>query len=252
MSPRFLWFQRTLSPTMNVHPSALDANRCDRAGVQGAPTLAMRAEKNVTILPGRAAKEATMIMRQDASAAASSDAAGSGRAGAPLDAPPRRRQPQQDPWPSLAAQIFDGRAIQDGGAVVAIDAPYRAEDAALVPIGIRSLLPSGDPRRIRRYHACDRREPVAAGRRVLTRRRQRDAVAVHQGPRRFLHQPACRGGTERRAALRGAAVRQGGRRLLGSRREAAGGLRPASARCASDSFPLRPVPTIRRTARHSS
>jgi sulfur-oxidizing protein SoxY len=55
---------------------------------------------------------------------------------------------QPDSWPSLAGQIFDGRAVEDGSAVVAIDAPYRAEDAALVPVGLRSLLPASDARRI--------------------------------------------------------------------------------------------------------
>jgi sulfur-oxidizing protein SoxY len=55
---------------------------------------------------------------------------------------------REDPWPSLAAQIFDGRAIEDGSSIVAIDAPYRAEDAALVPVGLRSLLPLDDVRRI--------------------------------------------------------------------------------------------------------
>jgi sulfur-oxidizing protein SoxY len=55
---------------------------------------------------------------------------------------------QQDPWPSLAAQIFNGRTVQDGATIMAIDAPYRAEDAALVPVAVRSLLPSGDSRRI--------------------------------------------------------------------------------------------------------
>jgi sulfur-oxidizing protein SoxY len=54
-----------------------------------------------------------------------------------------------DPWPSLAEQIFTGRAVRDGSQVVAIEAPYRAEDAALVPIGLRSLLPAGDARSIR-------------------------------------------------------------------------------------------------------
>jgi sulfur-oxidizing protein SoxY len=57
--------------------------------------------------------------------------------------------PRQDPWPELSSQIFNDRAIHDGGAVVAIDAPGRAEDAALVPVGIRSLLPAGDLRHIR-------------------------------------------------------------------------------------------------------
>jgi sulfur-oxidizing protein SoxY len=56
---------------------------------------------------------------------------------------------QEDPWPSLSAQIFEGKKIQDGSAILAIDAPYRAEDAALVPVGIRTLLPPGDARSIR-------------------------------------------------------------------------------------------------------
>jgi sulfur-oxidizing protein SoxY len=53
-----------------------------------------------------------------------------------------------DPFPSLAAQIFNDRKIEDGSAVLAIDAPYRAEDAAVVPIGIHTLLAAGDTRRI--------------------------------------------------------------------------------------------------------
>jgi sulfur-oxidizing protein SoxY len=57
---------------------------------------------------------------------------------------------QQDPWPSLAAQIFDGRPLRDGSAIVAIDGPYRAEDAALVPISIHNLLKAGDARQVRR------------------------------------------------------------------------------------------------------
>ena len=55
----------------------------------------------------------------------------------------------EDPWPSLATQIFAGRPLQDGAAIVAIDAPYRAEDAALVPIGLQNLLPADDKRQIR-------------------------------------------------------------------------------------------------------
>jgi sulfur-oxidizing protein SoxY len=56
---------------------------------------------------------------------------------------------QQDSWPALAEQIFQGAAIQDGAQIVAIDAPYRAEDAAVVPVGLRCLLPPVDPRRLR-------------------------------------------------------------------------------------------------------
>ena len=92
---------------------------------------------------------ATMNMRQTASAPGAPNAAG--RGGGRRCRPTRRGAGAgaQDPWPSLAAQIFDGRAVRDGSAILAIDAPYRAEDAALVPIGIRSLLPADDARRIR-------------------------------------------------------------------------------------------------------
>ena len=51
--------------------------------------------------------------------------------------------PADDPWPSLATQIFDGRHLEDGSAIIGIDAPYRAEDAAVVPIGIHDLQPDG-------------------------------------------------------------------------------------------------------------
>ncbi len=48
-----------------------------------------------------------------------------------------------DPWPSLATQIFNRRHLEDGSAILGIDAPYRAEDAAVVPISIRDLRPPG-------------------------------------------------------------------------------------------------------------
>ncbi|HEY1411528.1 MAG TPA: quinoprotein dehydrogenase-associated SoxYZ-like carrier, partial [Rhodopila sp.] len=54
-----------------------------------------------------------------------------------------------DPWPSLAAQIFAGRPLRDGSAVLSIDAPYRAEDAALVPVGLHILPPADDNRQVR-------------------------------------------------------------------------------------------------------
>ncbi len=58
--------------------------------------------------------------------------------------------PQQvDPWPDLARQIFGGRPLHDGSAIVAIDAPMRAEDAAVVPVTLRTTLAAGDPRRLR-------------------------------------------------------------------------------------------------------
>jgi sulfur-oxidizing protein SoxY len=61
---------------------------------------------------------------------------------------PVRAETGDDPWPSLAAQIFDKQPITDGSTVLSIDAPYRAEDAAVVPITIHNLLPAEDKRRI--------------------------------------------------------------------------------------------------------
>lgn len=53
-----------------------------------------------------------------------------------------------DPWPALAAQIFDNRQLGAGGTILAIDGPYRAEDAAVVPISVQTVLPPGDTRQI--------------------------------------------------------------------------------------------------------
>jgi len=54
-----------------------------------------------------------------------------------------------DPWPSLAEQIFDGRSIGDGASVLSIDAPYRAEDAAVVPVTLQWALSDEDRREVR-------------------------------------------------------------------------------------------------------
>jgi sulfur-oxidizing protein SoxY len=70
-------------------------------------------------------------------------------AGATLSARAAAQAPAQpDSWRALAPQLFGDRAIQDGRAVIGIDAPYRAEDAALVPVSLRQLLSADDPRRL--------------------------------------------------------------------------------------------------------
>src|SRR6202165_1453718 len=53
-----------------------------------------------------------------------------------------------DPWPGLVQDIFNNRAMDDGAGVIAIEMPVRAEDAAIVPVTLRSLLPPGDPRHV--------------------------------------------------------------------------------------------------------
>lgn len=52
-------------------------------------------------------------------------------------------------WDTLRPAMFPGKTIGDGSAVLAIDAPVRAQDAALVPISIH-LLPGAQAAHVRR------------------------------------------------------------------------------------------------------
>lgn len=52
-------------------------------------------------------------------------------------------------WDALRPAIFPGKTIGDGSAVLAIDAPERAQDAALVPISIH-ILPGAEAAHVRR------------------------------------------------------------------------------------------------------
>ena len=53
-----------------------------------------------------------------------------------------------DPWPRLVRDIFNNRAMNDGAGVIAIEMPYRAEDAAIVPVTLRATLPPDDTRHV--------------------------------------------------------------------------------------------------------
>ncbi len=50
--------------------------------------------------------------------------------------------PANDPWPGLVTDIFQGRALAAGDGVLTLDAPTRAEDAAIVPMTIRLADPA--------------------------------------------------------------------------------------------------------------
>jgi sulfur-oxidizing protein SoxY len=54
-----------------------------------------------------------------------------------------------DPWPGLVQDIFQNRPMNDGSDVIAIEMPYRAEDAAIVPVTLGTKLSPGDNRRVR-------------------------------------------------------------------------------------------------------
>jgi sulfur-oxidizing protein SoxY len=53
-----------------------------------------------------------------------------------------------DPWPGLVQDIFNNRPMNDGADVIAIEMPYRAEDAAIVPVTLRTRLSPSDSRRV--------------------------------------------------------------------------------------------------------
>jgi sulfur-oxidizing protein SoxY len=63
-------------------------------------------------------------------------------AGAPAFAQEETDQDRASRWKALADSIFPGKTVQDGGGVLALDAPPRALDAALVPVTITTTGPA--------------------------------------------------------------------------------------------------------------
>jgi sulfur-oxidizing protein SoxY len=55
-------------------------------------------------------------------------------------------QPSEESWNNIKGAIFKDRPILDGSGLVVLDAPKRAQDAAIVPIGMRVNLPADDTR----------------------------------------------------------------------------------------------------------
>jgi sulfur-oxidizing protein SoxY len=65
-----------------------------------------------------------------------------------------------DPWPGLVQDIFNNRPMNDGSGVIGIEMPARAEDAAIVPVTLRTKLSPGDPRRVRAITLVIDRNPA--------------------------------------------------------------------------------------------
>jgi sulfur-oxidizing protein SoxY len=61
-------------------------------------------------------------------------------------AAPAADQPSEATWDNIKGDIFKDRPILDGSGLVILDAPRRAENAALVPIGMRVNLAPDDER----------------------------------------------------------------------------------------------------------
>src|SRR5579871_6664801 len=65
-----------------------------------------------------------------------------------------------DSWPDLARAFFQDRSIVDDPAIVSLDAPQRAEDAALVPMTLTLHAQPGDSRRVVRVSLIIDENPV--------------------------------------------------------------------------------------------
>jgi sulfur-oxidizing protein SoxY len=66
--------------------------------------------------------------------------------------PPAARaqeQPSEETWNSIRGDIFKDRPILDGSGLVMLDAPRRAEDSAIVPIGMRVNFADDDKRTLK-------------------------------------------------------------------------------------------------------
>jgi sulfur-oxidizing protein SoxY len=61
-------------------------------------------------------------------------------------APAGQEQPSEETWNSIKGDIFKDRPILDGSGLVILDAPRRAEDSAIVPIGMRVNFAGDDKR----------------------------------------------------------------------------------------------------------
>lgn len=65
------------------------------------------------------------------------------------EAPAAAPAPSEETWGSIKDDIFRSGEIGPAEGIVALQAPIRAEDAALVPLSIALALPEGDPRTLK-------------------------------------------------------------------------------------------------------
>lgn len=68
-------------------------------------------------------------------------------AGAPVAA-----DQAMDPWPDIRAAFFGDKPIEEGTDIVALEAPTRAYDAAIVPISVVAKIPQTPARYIKSVH----------------------------------------------------------------------------------------------------
>lgn len=73
---------------------------------------------------------------------------GAAPASAQTPAPDEQSQEAEALWQGLVQDIFPSRPMLDGTGIIALEMPARAEDAAIVPVTLRTTLSPADPRRV--------------------------------------------------------------------------------------------------------
>lgn len=63
-------------------------------------------------------------------------------------------------WPSIKEALFAARELKDGADILALEAPKRAHDAAVVPITIKALIPQTPERYIKTVHLVIDQNPA--------------------------------------------------------------------------------------------
>ena len=125
-------------------------------------------------------------------------------------------QPSEETWNSIKGDIFKDRAILDGSGLVVLDAPKRAEDSAIVPIGMRVNLAGDDKRTLKSLTLVIDENPAPVAGTFYGRSEFRRDLDFDAGPRQLLLLCTARRRTQRWPALWREGVREGVRRLLGA------------------------------------
>ena len=73
---------------------------------------------------------------------------------------PAAAEEPSEAWPDLREMLFADREIEDGAGVIELSAPYRAHDAAIVPLEIIALIPQTSERSIKTVHLVIDQNPA--------------------------------------------------------------------------------------------
>ena len=91
-------------------------------------------------------------------------------------------------WNTLRTMLFQDRPIHDGAEVLALDAPYRAHDAAVVPISLEPAFPQTGERHIRTVTLVIDENPLpVAGRFHFTPASGRAALSTRVRVNAYTH-----------------------------------------------------------------